>query len=110
MNFIVSIDVGMRLKPISITSAAKLGLLDSVPISDHYKSFHLVIQDGKVFSAGKAIPILVELLLNAGWLSGLIARSKRLRNIIERIYELSAKAKHKSNCGQACPPKVDALH
>ena len=99
MNFVVSIDAGRRLKPISIASAANLGLLDSVPISDHYKSFHLIIQDGKVFSAGKAIPILVGLLLNAGWLSGLIARSKRLMNTLERIYELFAKAKHKSNCG-----------
>ena len=108
-NLLVGVDAGRHLKPISIQNAGKLGLLKGIPPSEHYKSFHLVTHDGSVISAGKAIPVLLRLLLDANSLGNLLARSKYLMFAIERTYNFLAYVTHISNCGRACPPKVDPL-
>ena len=102
-NFVIGIDAGRRLRPIAIKDTARLGLLDSIPASDHYKSFHLVTDNGLVISAGKAIPVLIGLLLNTKALGNLIARSRRMMSVIERTYDILATTTHRLNCGKACP-------
>lgn len=108
-NLVVRIDVRRCLEPISIPKATKLGLLDSIAPSNRWKSFHLVTRDGLVLSAEGAIPVLIGVLLNAKWLGGPVAGSKRLTYVIESVYEFLAEAKHRSNCGQSCPAEFDDL-
>jgi len=97
-NLVTEVDVGRHLKPVSISNAVKLGLLDSIATSKHYESFHLVTNDGQVFSAGKAVPVLMGLLLNIKRMGRLIEKSALLTNAIDRAYNLLADATHKSNC------------
>lgn len=104
-NFVTFFDFKNHLTTVSIADAASLGLLGGLPPSEHYKSFHLVVNDGRIFSAGTAIPILIGLLLNSKSISNSISGSKSLTFMMEGIYNLFAKAKHNLNCGNICRTK-----
>lgn len=105
-NFVAFFDVRKHLTTISIDNAVNLGLLNRNSPSEYYKSFHLIANDGKIFSAGKAIPILIGLLLNSETISNRISGSKSLMFVMEGIYNALAKAKHSSNCGDICRTKM----
>lgn len=72
-----------RLRPVALQDPEAAGFLPGLSPQERLDSFHVVSPDGRVFSAGAAVPPLVTLLPGGG----LLARATRaLPRTTERLY------------------------
>jgi predicted DCC family thiol-disulfide oxidoreductase YuxK len=62
LNWILRWDRRRRLRPVAIQSVEGQSLLASVPEEQRLDSWHLVLVDGSIRSAGAGLPVLVRLL------------------------------------------------
>jgi predicted DCC family thiol-disulfide oxidoreductase YuxK len=83
------------LRFVTLRSAEAAGLLAPVPISRRPLSWHLVTGDGRVWSAGAAVPPVLGLLPGGGPLAALAAS---MPGITEAAY--AAVARRRSTLGR----------
>jgi predicted DCC family thiol-disulfide oxidoreductase YuxK len=83
------------LRFVTLRSAEAAGLLAPVPMSRRPLSWHLVTDDGRVWSAGAAVPPVLGLLPGGGPLAALAAS---MPGITEAAY--AAVARRRSTLGR----------
>lgn len=92
------LDINHHIDFISIIEASKLGLLDEIPNSLWYKSFHLISPNGSVQSGGEALPILIRLFPLGGPISKLIKALPGSKWVMVFVYPTLSRLRTVSSC------------
>ena len=87
-----------RMRYVSLIDADRKGLLDSIPVTQRRKSFHLILPREKVSSGAKAIPILLALLPLGGLVSVLILLFPPSQRIVNFVYATFARLHDSGSC------------
>ena len=80
-------DVLNKIDFISLTKADEIGLLNRIPVSLRYKSFHLIFPNGDVKSGDEAVVDLIALLPMGGINSALINYIPWLKYMVRFAYQ-----------------------
>jgi predicted DCC family thiol-disulfide oxidoreductase YuxK len=81
-SLVRAVDRGRSVSLSTIAEADGAGLLRSVPEDERYKSFHVVLEDGRVFSGGDAVQELASLT----GISSLLFRLGLARSLASDLY------------------------
>lgn len=92
------LDIYQNIDFISLTKADKIGLLDQIPKSIRFKSFHLLSPNGKVSSGPEALLDLVRILPLGNSISKFIILTPVGIQITKVIYLMFSKLHDKGSC------------
>lgn len=99
-----ALDLHRRMTRVPFAHPKASVLLNSLPLSEQYRSFHLVLPTGRIHSAGAGVPAVVGLLPTGAVVSKLLARAPQLLRTIRYLYDLAATEKELSACGRRDAP------
>lgn len=95
---VLALDRGRRLRPVALQDPYAEALLEGMDRDARMASWHLVTEDGRVFSAGAAFVPLMTVLPVPGAIAGLLERAPRL---VDRAY--FAVAERRTALGRLLP-------
>ena len=87
-----------RVDFLSLINADQMGLLDSIPQSLKYKSFHLISPNGSIWSGAEALPILVNLFPLGKSMSKVFMTTPIGKRITEFVYLKFSKLHDSGSC------------
>ena len=92
------LDVYQIIDFISLTEADKSGLLDQIPQSIRFKSFHLLSPNGDIRSGSEALIDLIAILPFGHGISKLIMSVPKGRQMIRYLYLIFSRLHDKGSC------------
>ena len=94
-------DRAARLRPVALQTPEAERLLAGMPEELRLASWHLVFPDGRVYSAGDAVPQLARLLPRGAPVAALAAA---LQPLVNRGYEITAR--NRGRIGRLVPARA----
>jgi predicted DCC family thiol-disulfide oxidoreductase YuxK len=96
-----SLDVHGKIEFIPIEEANSLGLLDGVPENRRFRSFHLVLADGRTRSGAEAIPGLIDVLYARGLASKVVFGFPGCFRMVSWVYTVFLRLHDSGHCSSA---------
>jgi predicted DCC family thiol-disulfide oxidoreductase YuxK len=87
-----------RIDFLSLTKAEELGLLDRIPQSLKFTSFHLISSTGSTWSGAEALPSLIDLLPLGHPVSKLIVLLPAGKRVASFIYSTFSRLHESGSC------------
>lgn len=92
------LDAYHRIDFLSLTKADELGLLNRIPQSLRYTSFHLVSHTGCIWSGAEALLVLIDLLPLGSHISKIIALAPGGKRITKFVYSKFSRIHGAGSC------------
>lgn len=92
------LDAYHRIDFLSLTKADELGLLNRIPQSLRYTSFHLVSHTGRIWSGAEALLVLIDLLPLGSHISKIIALAPGGERITKFVYSKFSRIHGTGSC------------
>ncbi len=92
------IDINNKIGYLSLVDANNKGMLDIIPITIRFNSFHLILPNGKILSGEEAVIDLLSILPLGNVISTFIILLPQSKQIIKYIYLILAHFHNKSSC------------
>jgi predicted DCC family thiol-disulfide oxidoreductase YuxK len=92
------LDTYERIDFISLTKADQEGLLDNIPVSQRYKSFHLIFPKGDTKSGSEALLELIAILHGGKIISPIINYFPGGKKAVRFIYKRFSRLHDRGSC------------
>ncbi|HKW05923.1 MAG TPA: DCC1-like thiol-disulfide oxidoreductase family protein [Nitrososphaerales archaeon] len=92
------LDTHDRFRYESLVRSDKLGLLNSIPMAERHRSFHLISPEGRVSSGALAIPALLCQLPLGGIASTLVTKAPGGIRLVGLVYSTFSRLHEGSSC------------
>jgi predicted DCC family thiol-disulfide oxidoreductase YuxK len=93
------LDAHHRIDFLSLSEADKSGLLNGIPHSKKYSSFHLISPDGEILSGADGLLRLVAIFPLGNRISKLIALTPAGKRMIRFVYKTFSRLHDSPSCG-----------
>jgi predicted DCC family thiol-disulfide oxidoreductase YuxK len=92
------LDTHDRFRYDSLLRSDELGLLDSVPMAERHRSFHIISPEGRVSSGVLAIPTLLGQLPLGGIACALVSKAPGGMRLVNLVYSTFSRLHENSSC------------